>query len=87
MPESRLAATLRNSTAFRSMLRYGAISLTALAVFAAILLLAGKNPLKAYVDTFSYTLANAYGFSELLVRMTPLLLTAVAASESTSSPR
>ena len=78
MPESRLAATLRNSTAFRSMLRYGAISLTALAVFAAILLLAGKNPLKAYVDTFSYTLANAYGFSELLVRMTPLLLTAVA---------
>ena len=55
-----------------------ALCAAALAVFGAILLLAGKDPLKAYADTFSYTLANAYGFSELLVRMTPLLLTAVA---------
>jgi ABC-type uncharacterized transport system permease subunit len=59
-------------------LRYLLISLVALAVFAAILLAAGKDPIKAYADTFTYTLANAYGFSELLVRMTPLLLTAVA---------
>ncbi len=38
----------------------------------------GKDPIRAYVDTFHYTLANAYGFSELVVRMIPLLLTAVA---------
>lgn len=60
------------------MVRFGAISALALAVFAAILLAAGKNPLQAYADTFRHTLASAYGFSELLVRMTPLLLAAVA---------
>jgi simple sugar transport system permease protein len=62
----------------RATIRYAAVSAVALALFAAVLLAAGKNPLKAYADTFTATLANAYGFSELLVRMTPLLLTAVA---------
>jgi simple sugar transport system permease protein len=62
----------------RTTLRYAAVSAIALALFAAVLVAAGKNPLKAYADTFTATLANAYGFSELLVRMTPLLLTAVA---------
>jgi simple sugar transport system permease protein len=50
----------------------------ALAVFAAVLLVAGKDPLKVYGDTLAYTFGNAYGFSELLVRMIPLLLTAVS---------
>jgi ABC-type uncharacterized transport system permease subunit len=68
----------RMSTLGRSAARFAAISLGALAVFALILLAAGKDPWKAYADTFAYTLGNAYGFSELLVRMTPLLLTAVA---------
>ena len=63
---------------FAPLARYAGITAIVLAVFACVLLLAGKNPIKAYVDTFRYTLANAYGFSELLVRMTPLLLTAVA---------
>jgi ABC-type uncharacterized transport system permease subunit len=40
--------------------------------------LAGKDPIKAYVDTFSFTLGTRYGFSEVIVRMVPLLLTAVA---------
>jgi general nucleoside transport system permease protein len=78
LPEGSLTAVLRNSTAVRNTARYGAIGGAALAIFAAILLAAGKDPLRAYVDTFHYTLANAYGFSELLVRMTPLLLAAVA---------
>jgi general nucleoside transport system permease protein len=64
--------------ALRSTARYAAIFAIVLAVFGCVLLLAGKNPIKAYADTFRYSLANAYGFSELLVRMTPLLLTAVA---------
>ncbi len=50
----------------------------ALVAFAAVLLVAGKNPVKAYLDIFSATLASGYGFSEVLVKMIPLILTAVA---------
>ena len=71
MPEAALRS-------LRAGLRYLLISAAALAAFSAILLLAHKDPLRACVDTFSATLATPYGFSELLVRMTPLLLTAVA---------
>jgi ABC-type uncharacterized transport system permease subunit len=59
-------------------IRYLVIIGLALAVFGLILVAAGKDPFKAYADTFSYTFGNAYGFSELLVRMIPLMLTAVA---------
>lgn len=69
---------MSDSTFPRLTMRYSAIGGASLAMFALILLLAGKDPVRAYVDTFNYTLANAYGFSELLVRMTPLLLAAVA---------
>ncbi len=72
MSETRLAPALR------TFLRYAGISAVALALFAVVLLAAGKDPLKAYADTFTSTLSSAYGLSELLVRMTPLLLTAVA---------
>jgi len=50
----------------------------ALVVFAAVLLAFGKNPIRAYVDIFGSTLGSAYGLSEALVKMTPLVLTAVA---------
>src|ERR1700740_2933479 len=50
----------------------------ALAVFAMLLAAAGKDPLRAYADALVYVFGNAYGFSELLVRMIPLLFTAVA---------
>jgi ABC-type uncharacterized transport system permease subunit len=56
------------------------VASVALVVFAALLAAAGKDPLKAYADTLTYVFGNAYGFSELLVRMIPLLLTAVAAA-------
>jgi simple sugar transport system permease protein len=49
-----------------------------LAAFAIVLLVFGKNPLRAYVDIVSSTLASRYGFSETLVKMTPLVLAAVA---------
>ena len=62
----------------REAARYALITVVVLGIFGGILLAAGKDPLKAYSDTFLYALANAYGFSELLVRMTPILLTAVA---------
>lgn len=54
------------------------VALIALAVFALVLLIDGKDPLRAYRDTLVYVFGNTYGFSELLVRMTPLLLTSLA---------
>jgi simple sugar transport system permease protein len=59
---------------------FALVAIIALAVFASLLVAAGKDPLKAYADTLVYVFGNAYGFSELLVRMIPLLLTAVAAA-------
>src|SRR5271156_7026082 len=59
---------------------FGLVTLIALGAFSALLIVAGKNPLQAYADTLFYVFGNAYGFSELLVRMIPLLLTAVAAA-------
>jgi general nucleoside transport system permease protein len=58
--------------------RFALVAAIALGAFAALLMAAGKDPFKAYLDTLVYVFGNAYGFSELLVRMIPLLLTAVA---------
>jgi general nucleoside transport system permease protein len=58
--------------------RWALVAAIALGIFAALLTAAGKDPLKAYLDTLVYVFGNAYGFSELVVRMIPLLLTAVA---------
>ena len=55
-----------------------ATALIALAVFGLLLAAAGKDPFRAYLDTLAYVFGNAYGFSELLVRMVPLMLTATA---------
>jgi len=62
----------------RRLSRALVIALVALAVFALLLLADGKDPLRAYRDTLIYVFGNTYGFSELLVRMAPLLLTSVA---------
>jgi len=76
-----LALALRSPAALavqHRVPRAVAIALASLAIFAVLLLAAGKDPFRAYRDTLLYVFGNAYGFSELLVRMTPLLLTAVA---------
>ncbi|MGA2082659.1 MAG: ABC transporter permease [Holophaga sp.] len=78
MPEATRLRSLRATPAWRTGTRGAAVCALALAVFAAILLVAGKDPVRACADTFKATLASGYGLSELLVRMTPLLLTAVA---------
>lgn len=49
-----------------------------LGVFGLFLLLMGKDPIKAYRDTFTANLCNPRGLSELVVRIAPLLLTALA---------
>jgi simple sugar transport system permease protein len=61
-----------------AMLRYLLMLLMALALFGVILLLSGKNPIQSYVDIFRSTLGSSYGFSEVLVAMVPMLITAVA---------
>ena len=50
----------------------------ALAVFGVMLLLFGKDPLRAYVDIFRNTLGSSYGISEVIVKVIPLVLTATA---------
>src|SRR5262245_25201910 len=58
--------------------RAAGLAAVALAVFAAVLMVFGKDPFKAYVDVISSTLGSRYGLSETVVKMIPLLLTAVA---------
>lgn len=50
----------------------------ALLVFGIVLALFGKNPLRAYADIFNATLGSSYGLTEVLVKMIPLLLCALA---------
>ncbi|MFZ4658981.1 MAG: ABC transporter permease [Caldilineaceae bacterium] len=54
------------------------IGVTAMVCFAIILLLFGKDPLRAYSDIFRQTLGSRYGWSEVLVKLIPLLLCALA---------
>ena len=58
--------------------RFIGILALAFLVFAILLVIFGKNPVKAYRDIFLSTLGSAYGFSEILVKMIPLILTAIA---------
>lgn len=55
-----------------------AILAIAFVVFALLLMVFGKNPFQAYADVLRTTLGSEYGFSEVLVRWIPLVLTAVA---------
>src|SRR3990170_1420876 len=70
--------TMKAGRALRASLRYVAMAATTFVLFGLILLLAGKDPLQAYRDIFTSTLGSAYGISEVIVAMTPLLLTALA---------
>lgn len=50
----------------------------AVLVFGIMLALFGKNPIRAYADIFNATLGSSYGLTEVLVKMIPLLLCALA---------
>lgn len=63
---------------FQALMRYGLTILLALLLFAGILLITGKNPITSYRDLFNATFGSAYGFSEVIVAMIPILLTALA---------
>jgi simple sugar transport system permease protein len=78
MTSSRVGIFTLNKARLAAMIRFGWLFLLALAVFAVVLLLFGKNPIRAYIDIFASTLGSAYGFSETLVKTIPFILTAVA---------
>jgi simple sugar transport system permease protein len=71
-PRSTLASPRLNALG-----RYGLMTLLALLLFGVILLVSGKNPIQSYRDIFVFTLGSAYGFSEVLVAMIPMLITAL----------
>lgn len=58
--------------------RGGLVVAAAFGAFALIMILYGKSPLGALGDMVSSTLGTSYGLSEVLVKMSPMLLTAVA---------
>src|SRR5271157_1869736 len=69
----------------RRFLGWGASSVSlvlslasALVLFSILLLTSGKNPLDTYTSIFGSTLGNGFGFSEIFVKMIPLLFTALA---------
>jgi simple sugar transport system permease protein len=64
--------------AVQVVIRYLIIFLIALVLFGMILVTAGKNPLAAINDTLSFTLGSTFGFSEVIVKMIPLIFTAIA---------
>lgn len=49
----------------------------ALIVGAGLIVIAGKNPVAAYIALFQESLTNYYGFSNTLTKTTPLLLTSL----------
>src|SRR4030042_1997072 len=59
-------------------IRYLYMILLALLLFGIILLISGKDPLQSYKDIITSTLGSAYGVSEVLVAMIPMLITALA---------
>lgn len=61
-----------------SITRYLLTIFLAFMLFGLIILVIGKDPIQAYRDIFSSTLGSVYGFSEVLVSMTPIILTALA---------
>lgn len=61
-----------------NIVRYLIMIMLSLLLFGLILLLSGKDAIQSYRDIFASTLGSAYGFSEVLVAMIPILITALA---------
>jgi ABC-type uncharacterized transport system permease subunit len=60
------------------VIRYLLMFLLAFLLFGLILLIFGKDPIQSYKDIFTSTLGSTYGFSEVIVAMIPMLITALA---------
>jgi len=60
------------------VVRYLLMFLLAFLLFGLILLIFGKDPIQSFKDIFTSTLGSVYGFSEVIVAMIPMLITALA---------
>jgi ABC-type uncharacterized transport system permease subunit len=69
--------TIQNKTVLL-VIRYVYMILLAFVLFGIILLISKKDPIQSYKDIFTYALGSPYGFSEVLVSMIPMLITALA---------
>jgi general nucleoside transport system permease protein len=58
--------------------RWAVWAVVGVACYAALILIYGKNPLDAFHNIWSSTLASSYGLQDVVVRMTPLLFAAMA---------
>jgi simple sugar transport system permease protein len=61
-----------------ALVRYLLMIVWAVVFFGLILLISGKDPILSYRDILTSTLGSAYGISEVLVAMIPMLITALA---------
>ncbi len=68
----------RVPASLREALRWLGWVALALAVYTVLLLLYGRDPLRAYADILSSTLGSSYGLSEVVVKMIPLVLCGLA---------
>ena len=59
-------------------IRYCLMFLLAFLLFGLILFIFGKDPIQSYKEIFTSTLGSPYGFSEVIVAMIPMLITALA---------
>ncbi len=73
---------IQQNQAFQRILdaaaRYFIMVFVVLLLFGIILLISGKDPIQSYKDILTSTFGSQYGFSEVLVIMTPMLITALA---------
>lgn len=77
-PKLKAMPTAWLATSANALLRGVAALATAMLVFGVVLLLFGKNPIQAYLDIYQNTIGSRYGFSEVVVKMIPLLLCSLA---------
>jgi general nucleoside transport system permease protein len=61
-----------------ALLKWAGWTALAFGIFALLLLLYGKDPLQAYARIISSTLGSTYGISEVIVKMIPLVILALA---------
>jgi general nucleoside transport system permease protein len=61
-----------------ALVRFGSMAGIAVVLFGVILLISGQDPILSYRDLLVSTFGSSRGFSEVLVAMTPMLLTALA---------
>jgi len=61
-----------------TILRYLTMVVLSFLLFGLLLLIIGKDPIQSFRDIFTSTLGSPYGLSEVIVAMTPILLTGLA---------